>query len=65
MRLVLVPAILAIAFWCGACVKGPLVDFGPRDKPLVDVKIGGGDDQAPAKKDGKKPPSRSDDSRSY
>ena len=65
MRSVFLPVILAMAFGCAGCVKGPLVDFGHRDKPLVDVKINSSGDPAPSKKDDKKSPNRSDDSRSH
>jgi len=58
MRLRFVPVIVAVALWCGGCVQGPLVDFGKRDKPFVDIKINEGDqkDSTGQEKKDTKPP---------
>lgn len=67
MRLILLPMIFAAALLSAGCVKGPLVDFGNRDKPLVDVKINtdrNDDSSAKTQKDAdQKSPDRSSNTR--
>jgi hypothetical protein len=52
MRLWMLPVVAAVALWSAGCVQGPLVDFGNRDKPFVDIKVGQ-DDAGAARKDTK------------
>ncbi len=54
MRTLLPVLVLGLSFWSAGCVKGPLVDFGDRDKPFVDIRIGPGSEQD-APKDAKTP----------
>ena len=63
MRLMVWLIALAAVCWVSGCVQGPLVDFGPRDKPFVSVKINSDDkDSTSAKKKDKKSSSRREDS---